>query len=310
MGGRLSFMKRMTVLGFVFLVWLVVRTGEAAKLPADDGYVLPVASDEIKIVSYNAENLFDTQDDVGKFDATFLPISSPSKKSECPTLKPGYREKCLNTDWTPDKLAVKVQNLKRALAAQGPLPDILALSEVENQAAVQLLATELGYKNLIVTEGPDERGIDVALLWRTDKVQLVAQKSLPVPRLTTRPVLKALFRIRSARAKRVGGELVVFVNHWPSQASPSADRITAARVVRREIDADTKALGEGYHAIVMGDFNSTETESPHPVRDVLMDARWKNAMKDVHELSDASSNPMNGTMPEGTYYFSGRWNRL
>lgn len=309
-GGGLSFASRMAVAGIVFAAFLGHQPSEAAKGRVDTGYVLPVAPNEIKIAAYNVENLFDTYDEPGKQDATFLPKTAPAKKTECPTLSTTYRDKCFNTDWTPPKLEAKLFNLKRAIDAQGPHPDILALAEVENDAVVRALATKLGYRNWVITDGPDKRGIDVALLWRPEKVQFVAHKSLLIPRLTTRPVLKALFRVRAAREGRVGGELVVYVNHWPSQASPTADRVTAAQTVRREIDADTKMFGPDYHAVVLGDFNSTETETPHPIRDVLLDARWKNTMKDAHELSDASNNPMNGIMPQGSYFYRSRWNRL
>lgn len=308
----LLFNFKMTVVSF-FLTAVVGQFALAAtigRMAGDEGYVLPVATDEIKIASYNVENLFDTEDDPGKQDATFLPKNHPSKKVECPTLRTQYRAQCFNTDWTHAKLEVKLRNLKAALDAQGPLPDILALSEVENETVARLFAQVLGYRNVIITDGPDERGIDVALMWRPEKVQLAAQKSLLVPGLTTRPILKALFRVRAAQARRVGAELVLFVNHWPSQANPTSERIAAARVVRNEIDNDTKAFGRSYNAIVVGDFNSVENENPHPVGDILLDPKWKNALKDVHELSDRSSNPMNGIMPKGTYNYSGRWNRI
>ncbi len=309
---NLSLFTRIAVMGFVLVSAAAAPSLAAirARVSGDDGYKIPVGPDEIKVVSYNVENLFDNKDDPGKLDATFLPIGAPSKKTECPTLKPQYRAQCFNTDWTPAKLEIKLRNLKMALEAQGPMPDLLALAEIENAAVARMFADVLGYKEILVSDGPDSRGIDVALFWRPEKLALAAHKSILVPKMTTRPVLKALFRVRAAQSRKAGGDLVVFANHWPSQAAPTPNRAAVARLVRREIDNDVKTFGPDYKAIVMGDFNSIDTEIPHPIGDVLLDPKWKHTMKDAHSLSDMSDNPMNGVMPNGTHFFSGRWNRL
>ena len=104
---------------------------------------------------YNQENLFDTCHDVGKRDFEFLPTGS--------------------NRWNARKYKSKLRNMSRALADMGTdvLPNvgcaIIGLSEVENAKALDDLTAEAplrarGYKYILV-EGPDMRGVDVALLY-------------------------------------------------------------------------------------------------------------------------------------------------
>ncbi len=104
---------------------------------------------------YNQENLFDTCHDVGKRDFEFLPTGS--------------------NRWNARKYKSKLRNMSRALADMGTdvLPNvgcaIIGLSEVENAKALDGLTAEeplraRGYKYILV-EGPDMRGVDVALLY-------------------------------------------------------------------------------------------------------------------------------------------------
>ena len=104
---------------------------------------------------YNQENLFDTCHDVGKRDFEYLPNGS--------------------NRWNARKYKSKLRNMSRALADLGTdvLPNvgcaIIGLSEVENAKALDDLTAEeplraRGYKYILV-EGPDQRGVDVALLY-------------------------------------------------------------------------------------------------------------------------------------------------
>ena len=104
---------------------------------------------------YNQENLFDTCHDEGKRDFEFLPSGS--------------------NRWNARKYKSKLRNMSRALADMGTdvLPNvgcaIIGLSEVENAKALDDLTAEeplraRGYKYILV-EGPDMRGVDVALLY-------------------------------------------------------------------------------------------------------------------------------------------------
>lgn len=104
---------------------------------------------------YNQENLFDTCHDIGKRDFEYLPTGA--------------------NRWNARKYTSKLRNMSRALADLGTdkLPQVgcavIGLSEVENAKALDDLIAQKplrdrGYKYILV-EGPDMRGVDVALLY-------------------------------------------------------------------------------------------------------------------------------------------------
>ena len=105
---------------------------------------------------YNLENLFDTRHDAGKNDYEFLPTGS-------------YR-------WNGIKYSHKLRNMARALADMGTdkLPKsigcaVIGVSEVENDKCLADLCEQeplkaRGYQ-FVHIEGPDQRGVDCALLY-------------------------------------------------------------------------------------------------------------------------------------------------
>lgn len=277
---------------------------------ATPDFKLPVGSDEIKVMAYNVENLFDTQHDKNKDDFTFLPKGFPGKDAACAKVtNTNYRKQCYNTDWTTDRLEVKLEQIARVIEAQGDLPDILVLEEVENENVTSMLAAVLGYPDYMITEGPDERGIDVALLFKTDKLKYIAHEDLDVTSsvgFETRPILKVHFKTKTKSQKN----LFVFGNHWPSQASGTPARAAAAKVLKKVIMDDQKKYGEdNYFALAMGDFNVLEDESPNPIWDTLFSGT---GFESVHELAEQSRNPMRSYFPPGTYHYGGdnTWNRF
>ena len=94
----------------------------------DSFYNVPVESNEIKIMGYNVQNLFDAEHDDGKEDFQFLPKSSPFKKN-CGGAKLlsalAPFDLCTDTDWTVEKVSWKIEQIKFAIDSQGDLPDIL-----------------------------------------------------------------------------------------------------------------------------------------------------------------------------------------
>ena len=125
-------------------------------------------------MTFNVENLFDNDDDPGKVDETFLAIED--KRSEahienCNRIAVDrWRDQCLYWDWSDAgierKLTVVADAIRQVDNGRGP--DILALQEVENVRILERLRNEqladLGYREPILIEGHDARGIDVAFL--------------------------------------------------------------------------------------------------------------------------------------------------
>jgi hypothetical protein len=104
----------------------------------------------VTIMSYNVENLFDTEDNPSREgDNTYLPRSqkgTPEHIALCErTTDPGsHRQECLNLDWSEQVLAKKLQNIATVIGRfEDRGPDILLLQEVENQGIANRLRSLL-----------------------------------------------------------------------------------------------------------------------------------------------------------------------
>jgi hypothetical protein len=126
-------------------------------------------SQAFEIMFYNVHNLFDAEHDEGKNDWEHLPLSYPGKRENCLKIKvASFRKNCLETDWTDEKVELKLNQLAEAITSnRKDIPDLLGLAEIENEGVVARLAKKLGYEQLWVSNSPDERGIEVALLAKT-----------------------------------------------------------------------------------------------------------------------------------------------
>jgi hypothetical protein len=278
----------------------------------DADYVVPVSANEIKIMNYNVENLFDAEHDDNKNDFEFLPKNNADKQAGCAKEHDQNRRKyCFSTDWTNPKILVKFEQIKKAIEGQGALPDVLTLEEVENPNVIGKLAKYLGYDAFNMTNSPDVRGIDVATLYKTDKLTLIDFKEyeLKNPIALTRNLSVSHFRLSKSLG---GGVLAVYPNHWPSQGTKTTKaRLIPAEQLGKLISTnETKYKGEDYYVVVTGDFNTLAHESPNPVDEVLISA--KTGLLDVATLSRAAGNPMHKKMPQATYYYGAdnSWNEF
>ncbi|MDP5169446.1 MAG: hypothetical protein NWR72_04325, partial [Bacteroidia bacterium] len=220
---------------------LVVTTGchRGAKDSQSSGKKLPAGS-SVWVAFYNVENLFDTDDDPGKDDSEFLPGSE--------------------LDWTPEKYLEKLDNLTLAITAMnnGKGPDILGLAEVENAQTLSdwTKMTSLKSRNYeyVLEEGPDPRGIDVALMYDPALFAYQGHEVFAVdfpgePDYITRPILRVDGTIS-------GEEVSVVVVHWPSRRDGEKEseprRIAAARAVNVAIK-DRLADHPDSDIMIMGD---------------------------------------------------------
>lgn len=290
----------------VLLVYFILPLSVSA---SDQDFFLPVQTNEIKIMSYNVQNLFDAEHDESKNDYEFLPTASPLK-SHCNEAG-RYAQSCYNLDWTAHKVALKLQQVKAAIEAQGPLPDILVLTEVENPRVVARLVKVLGYSDFRMTNSPDQRGIDCAILFKTTKLTLIkylehtVEKSL----FPTRNLSAAVFQL----SDRLGGStLAVFPNHWPSQASPTAARTLVAKSLAalvKTVRSEFKRA-DNFNYVITGDFNTLVSENPNPIENILLSPKWAGGLLDVHQTAVADENVALPDMPAATYYYAAKseWN--
>ena len=268
---------------------------------------VPLGRGTLWVMTYNVHNLFDAEHDEGKLDGFYLPTSFKDKVALCAKEAPWYQKNCLRSNWVEEKVTLKLNQIKKLFHLMGGRPDVLGIQEVENEGMVKRLAQALGYEHFVFQEGGDERGIDVAIFYRAQHLKLLDYISrAPYGSRFGRPtrdVLAAFFEVHST-----GDTLAVYLNHWPSQASPASKRMSVARKVREFID-DDKSKFPKFHALVMGDFNVIDEDLPHAFNSVLMSKRWENRLEDLLQRAEHRTR---SSFPLGTYFYAPlmKWNHL
>ena len=238
-------------------------------------------------MSWNVGNLFDAEDDpANPFDDEYTPA--------------GPR------NWTVDAYQAKLKNLAWVIAQVKP--DILGIAEVENRRVLidlqKVLKSEFKYelREIIHREGPDTRGIDVALLsrFKPESTSWLSEKP-------GREMACGRFRVD-------GASVMVVMCHWKSKLIPegktdmevTAARVNEAKVVRGFID---KQLNKNEDAaiLVMGDFNdevTSPTLTEHAAFVVVKD-KLKSNPRALYNLA--------ADVPEskrGSYRYKQRWESI
>jgi predicted extracellular nuclease len=192
---------------------------------------------------YNVENLFDTIDDPLKKDNEFTPDSSKN--------------------WNSDRYDQKIEMLSEVIASMGSAsnPAIIGLCEVENIDVLNDLSANAQIKKAkyepILIEGPDQRGIDVALLYSKKLFKPISTNSYRVNLGDGERPTRDILHVRGAL--KGGGPIIhIFVNHWPSRyggaEKSEPKRIAAAKVLAAKTDS-IHQLYPNEAIICMGDFN-------------------------------------------------------
>ncbi len=249
---------------------------------------------EFTVVFYNVENLFDTEDEPGKEDDEFTPGSKLA--------------------WDQEKYNKKINDLAHVISLVNPseLPEIVGLAEVENDKVLDdlVLSEQLkkGNYSVIHYDSPDERGIDVALIFRPD--EFTAEYSKPVPVVFPFDSTETVRDILYVKGKTKDGEIIhFFINHWKSRSEgvPETEpkRIFTAIILRKEIDLIMNREPDA-KIIIMGDLNDEPTNrSVHEMlaannkRKNVNPRELYNLMYDMHN---------NGNV--GSYFYRGTWNML
>lgn len=247
------------------------------------------------IAFYNCENLFDTVNDSLTFDDDRTPEG--------------------RYHWTQERYHQKIENLSKVISKIGyetskTSPDIIGLCEVENLAVLENLVQHpnLREKNygIIHFDSPDERGIDVALLYK--KASFIPS-SFKSHRLLLFDDMGEREYTRDQLV--VGGtmdqeEVYFIVNHWPSRRGGAAKsqpfRVRAALLNKRIIDSIQK-LDLDAKIIAMGDLNDD------PIDDSLkkiLKTKGKTRQLDSTSLY----NPMEGMFKKGigSLAYRDKWN--
>ena len=204
---------------------------------------------DFRVMSYNVENLFDTDDDPSTADNDFLPSG--------------------NRYWTQGRLYHKLQQLAKVITAAGEwsTPALIGLCEVENDSVLVRLLNftplRRQHYRYCMTHGQDTRGINVALLYQRDKFRYQGHREHPVH--FTHKQHKQTRNLLHVWGDVITGDRIdVFVCHFPSryggEKESEPDRLDAAQTLRTLCDS-IHQLNPTPHILIMGDFNDTPDDA-------------------------------------------------
>lgn len=242
-----------------------------------------ILSSFLTFMELNCENLFDTRHDSLKNDLEFLPDGS-------------YR-------WTPYRYWAKLNHLGQEIVAQSnPIPDFVAMCEVENDSVMfdltlRSLLRNAGYE-YVMTSSPDERGIDVALLYQPASFALLHSHSIRIkPLPDTRPTRDILY---ASGLIITGDTLHVFVVHAPSrrggELASRPYRLHVASQLAEAVDS-VYAISRDAKIIIAGDFNDY---ADSPALQYLYE----------HHLINISADAKGSHGAKATYRWHGEWRSL
>ena len=240
-------------------------------------------------VEWNCENLFDCLHDSLKNDTEFLPEGSRK--------------------WTPSKYRNKVNHIAQALAScwedevgDYRLPDMVALCEVENHHVMRAITEESPLRTVhyeyVMTDSPDPRGIDVALMYNPKSFRLVCHYAIRTGgRLKERPSRDILY-VKGLDS--IIDTLHVLVVHAPSRYGGELEtrpyRMAVAEQLIETVDSIEHSSPQA-RIIIAGDFNDYSSDAS------------------LHLLSEGGltevslhARGIHGA--EGTYKYRGKWDSL
>jgi hypothetical protein len=220
------------------------------------------------VAFYNFENLFDTINDPDTHDDEWTPLGKQR--------------------WTTKKYQQKLQNLTRVLIDIGKpentnSPTLIACSEIENRGVLEDLIQQpkmaIQDYGIIQFDSPDQRGIDVALLFQKKFFQPESYKNIPLYIYKKENQL-AVFnteevdeddREANAYQNRIftrdqllvtgfldGEKIHIIVNHWPSRSGgekKTSPYREAAGLLNRKIIDSLQQINPDAKVITMGDLN-------------------------------------------------------
>jgi len=186
----------------------------------------------VSILFWNAENLFDYRDDTLTADEEFTGSGA--------------------MHWGYAKLQSKLAHIAKTILAAGEWdpPALVGMCEVENRHVLNKLIyasplKRFGYR-AIHRDSPDNRGIDVALLFREEYFVPIKAEWITIrfpfdTSAKTRDILYVKGMLLSTDT------LHLFVNHWPSrrggEAVSAPRRNFVAGVLRGKVDSIIQSAG-------------------------------------------------------------------
>ena len=193
----------------------------------------------LTLVELNCENMFDCQHDSLKDDVEWMPD--------------GKRK------WTPARYWRKLNHIGQEILScqQEGVPDLVALVEVENDSCLfdltrRSLLRGAGYEYLM-TQSPDVRGIDVALLYQPMAFRPICYDYLDVKPLEGMRPTRDILYVKGETLK--GDTLHIFVVHAPSRFGGEKHSRPNRQLVADRVMGVVRQLPAEAKVIIVGDFN-------------------------------------------------------
>ena len=240
---------------------------------------------------YNLENLFDTCHDVGHNDYEYLPDGT--------------------NRWTGLKYTHKLRNMAQVLSEMGTdrIPigcAAIGVSEVENAKCLTDLCEQepLKARNMqfVHIEGPDQRGVDCALLYNPRLFKVNDVKLVPYIYVKPEDSLRATRGFLTVKGTLAGEDVAIIVNHLPSRFAGSFYREEGGRQIR-EVKEELLRENPNVKMFIMGDMN-----------DDPQDKSMSEALGAVRKIKDVEDgglwNPWWDVLASGTgtLQYDGGWN--
>jgi len=245
---------------------------------------------EAIIISYNVENLFDTINDSKKNDEDFLPTGK--------------------LNWNSTRYKDKLVKISQAVTNNGnEIPDVIGLIEIENGSVLKDLCSSNFFSvtkyKYVWFDGPDERGIDVALLYNSNTTEILSSNAIPVVLKSekdpnTRDILHVFAKINDLK-------IHFYVNHWPSRRGGQLEsepfRMQAAEILKQHIQT-ILANDPNANIVCMGDFNDFPSNAS--LKDVLgaADINASNKSQLINLMADDE------IAKDGTHFYQNEWSML
>jgi predicted extracellular nuclease len=241
-----------------------------------------ITDKKLCIAFYNCENFFDTINDPQVKDEEFLPDAK--------------------TEWNTKRYDTKKKHIAQVISSMNNNngADLIGLSEVENKAVLEDLIKEKTLKKsnygIVHYNSADERGIDVALLYKKKIMKVIGSSSHRInfpfdATLKTRDFLVVKAELQN------GKQIYFLVNHFPSRRSGTEEserkRIFVAETEKHVIDSIVKADNNASF-IAMGDLNDEPMDkSVQTLKSA--DAKFNNPFEELKNKN------------EGSIYYKGEW---
>lgn len=235
----------------------------------------------LTLVELNCENLFDCKHDSLKQDTEWMPE--------------GKRQ------WTPARYWRKLNHIGQEILScqEDGVPDLVALVEVENDSCLfdltrRSLLRRAGYEYLM-TESPDVRGIDVALLYQPMTFRPICYDYLDIKPLEGMRSTRDILYVQGETL--TGDTLHIFVVHAPSRYGGEKQTRPNRQLIADRVMGVVRQLSNNAKVIIAGDFNDGATD---PALSFLED----NGLHNVTAKATGSHGA------KATYRYQGQWQSI